>query len=285
MKNPDPRARLAAVLLIAGGAAGAAGASEVLVVGGAGANCTEDPQCINRLHPDIPMAATAAPGQTILLRTRNASDADLDPAAPRDPRLDDPGIGAVHPLTGPIRIEGAEAGDVLAVTILDIDPGPWGWTLISRIGFVTDEIPGPLRVVWKLDRKSATTEAIPGVRIPNGSFPGVVTVLPGVAEHAAMLAREEALAEAGGAVMRPHPLHASPAGVCGPEGSKRDECLRTIPRASTAGTWTSAISARASRCTSPARSTVAAWRSATCTTPRATARSPAPRSRWTPTCC
>ena len=206
-----------------------ASGAEVLVVGGEGANCMEDPQCINRLHPAIPMAARAMPGQKILLKTRDASDTDLDPAAPADPRMQDPQLGSVHPLTGPIHIEGAEAGDVLAVTLLDIDPGPYGWTLISRIGFVTDQVPGPLRVLWNLDRQSATTEAIPGVRIPNGSFPGVVTVLPGPREHAAMLAREEQLAEAGGAVMRPHPLHATPAEVCGPGAAHMDACLRTIP--------------------------------------------------------
>lgn len=206
-----------------------AGAEEILVVGGEGADCREDPQCINRLHPALPMTATAKPGQKILLRTRDASDTNLDPSAPPDPRMEDPELGSVHPLTGPIRIEGAEAGDVLAVTLLDIEPGPWGWTLISSIGFVSDEIPGPLRATWNLDRHSATTDAIPGVRIPNGSFPGVVTVLPGPEEHAAMLAREEALAEAGGTVLRPHPLYATPAAVCGPEGTHADECLRTIP--------------------------------------------------------
>jgi formamidase len=73
------------------------------------------------------------------------------------------------------------------------------------------------------------TDDIPGVRIPNGSFPGVVTVLPGAKQHAEMLAREAELAAAGGAVRLPHALHASPAEVCGPDGSKKDECLRTIP--------------------------------------------------------
>jgi formamidase len=204
-------------------------ASEVLVVGGEGSNCNEDPQCINRLHPDIPMTARAKPGQRILLRTRNASDFNLDPAAPPDPRLGDAQFGTVHPMTGPIHIEGAKAGDVLAVTLLNIDPGPFGYTVITGGGFVTDVIEGPNRVLWRLDRDSAVTDDIPGVRIPNGSFPGVVTVLPGAKQHAEMLAREAELAAAGGAVRLPHALHASPAEVCGPDGSKKDECLRTIP--------------------------------------------------------
>jgi formamidase len=84
-------------------------------------------------------------------------------------------------------------------------------------------------VLWQLDRTRAVTADIPGVRVPNASFPGIVTVLPGREQLDAMLAREEELADAGGAVFRPHPLHASPAEVCGPEGSHRDECLRTLP--------------------------------------------------------
>ena len=47
----------------------------VVVVGGTGADCIEDPGCVNRLHPDIPMVVSAEPGQTILFHTRDARDA------------------------------------------------------------------------------------------------------------------------------------------------------------------------------------------------------------------
>ena len=204
--------------------------NEIVVVGGTGRHCGEDPGCINRLHPQIPMAARAVPGQTILFKARNASDFDLDPdSSYDDPRAGDPQIGTVHPLAGPVHIEGGEAGDVLAVTLLDIDPGPFGYTVVSPIGFISDHITGSLRVLWQLDRTEAVTADIPGVRVPNASFPGVVTVLPGREQLDAMLAREEELADAGGAVFRPHPLHASPAAVCGPEGTHKEECLRTLP--------------------------------------------------------
>ena len=216
------------VLLVA--ALSQAPSREIVVVGGEGRNCGEDPGCINRLHPAIPMAARAAPGQTILLKTRNALDTNLDPASTADePWAEDPLLGAVHALTGPVHIEGAEPGDVLAVTILDIDPGPFGFTVVSPIGFISDRISAPLSVLWNLDRTQAVTEAIPGVRIPNASFPGVVTVLPGQEQLTAMLAREAELAEAGGSVFLPHAAFAKPAEICGLEGSHRDECLRTIP--------------------------------------------------------
>jgi formamidase len=202
---------------------------EILVIGGEGANCQEDPHCINRLHPAIPMTSRAHRGQTIVMHTRNAGDYDLDPDAQEDPRRSDPQVGAVHPLTGPVHVQGARAGDVLAVHLRDIKPGPWAWSTITGSGLVSDVIPGPIYVRWKLGRDSATSNDIPGVSIPNASFPGVVTVLPGPEQHAAMLAREAALAKTGAKVFSPHPLHASPAGVCGPEGTHRDECLRTIP--------------------------------------------------------
>ena len=189
----------------------------------------------------IPAASTAsipksqwprppAPGQTILFKARNASDFDLDPESTYDdPRAGDPQIGTVHPLAGPVAIEGAEAGDVLAVTLLDIDPGPYAYTSVSPIGFVSDHVSGALRVVWRLNRTEAVTDDIPGVRVPNASFPGIVTVLPGREQLDAMLAREAELAEAGGAVFSPHALHASPAEVCGPNGTHAEECLRTLP--------------------------------------------------------
>ena len=203
---------------------------DVLVVGGTGWHCGEDPQCFNRLHPDIPMTAHALPGQTILLRTRNSADLQLDPDSTYvDPRDADPVRGTVHPLTGPVHIEGAEPGDVLAVTILDIDPGPFGATRITPNAFIGDHIPGPFNVTWRLNRREAVSDALPGVRIPNASFPGIVTVLPGPEQHAGALDREAALSAAGGAVGLPQPIHASPAEICGPEGSRREECLRTGP--------------------------------------------------------
>ncbi len=221
---------VSSVLVLLVGSTGQAQAQEIVELGDRSANCHEDPACFNRLHPAIPMAARARPGATIVLHSRNASDFDLDPQAPPDPRDGDVGKGTVHPLTGPVHIEGGEPGDVLKVRILDIAPGPWAYTIITPNGFVSDEIEGPLRVLWRLNRDFAVSDDLPGVRIPNRSFPGIVTVLPGPSQHAQMMAREAALWEAGGAVSPPTYLtHASPREICGAGGSHSGECLRTIP--------------------------------------------------------
>ncbi len=215
--------------LLLGGCSRDASAQEIVELGDRSANCQEDAACINRLHPAIPMAARAKPGATIVFHTRNATDFDLNPNALPDPRDGEAG-GTVHPLTGPVHIEGAEPGDVLKVRILDIAPGPWAFTIIASIGFLGDTIEGPLRVLWKLNRDYAVSDDLPGVRIPNRSFPGIVTVLPGPDQLAEMMKREAELLDAGGSVMPPtHVTHASPREVCGEGGSHAGECLRTIP--------------------------------------------------------
>ncbi len=227
---PNRISTVGGALLLLTALAPPARSQEVVAVGDRSAPCHEDAACINRLHPAIPMAARARPGDTLVLHARNASDFDLDPEAPPDPRAGDPGYGTVHPLTGPVHIEGAEPGDVLKVRILDIAPGPWAYTSISPIGFLSDEIEGPLRVRWRLNRDHAVSDDLPGIRLPNRSFPGIVTVLPGPEQLAEMTAREARLLEAGGAVSPPsHVGHASPREVCGEGGSHAGECLRTIP--------------------------------------------------------
>ena len=70
---------------------------------------------------------------------------------------------------------------------------------------------------------------MPGVRIPNAGFPGIITTLPSHQQHAEFVKRESELLKAGGAVSPPEPTHASPDDLCGPQGSKRDECIRTFP--------------------------------------------------------
>ncbi|MED5462204.1 MAG: acetamidase/formamidase family protein [Pseudomonadota bacterium] len=200
-------------------------------IGGTGISCADDPACINRLHPDIPMAVRVAPGERITLRGRDASDIHLDPdefsvaeASPRE------GFGVVHPLVGPVFIEGAIVGDTLAVTIEAIDPGPVGWTSASPFGFAGDAVGSESRfVVWRLNDRYAESEAIPGVKIPNASFPGVIVTLPGPDLLDDVLDREARLAEAGGAVFLPDTELAEPTSLCGEEGSRSGECLRTIP--------------------------------------------------------
>lgn len=202
-----------------------------VTVGGTQHSCAEDAGCINRFHSDIPMAARARPGERIVMIGRDASDIHLDPdeysVAESSPRE---GFGVVHPLVGPVHIEGARPGDVLAVTIESIEPGAVGWTSASAFGFAGDYVGSESRfIVWRLNNEFATSDALPGVRIPDGSFPGVVATLPGAQQLEHILQREQALAAAGGAVYGPDTEFAEPSSLCGAEGTRAGQCLRTIP--------------------------------------------------------
>ncbi|UCF38177.1 MAG: acetamidase/formamidase family protein, partial [Acidobacteriota bacterium] len=76
------------------------GAEEPLVLMRQGQHCTDDPNCFNRFHPDIPMNSKAKPGQLIVMDVRNAGDLELD-ASGEWTLLDPPG-STVHPITGPV---------------------------------------------------------------------------------------------------------------------------------------------------------------------------------------
>lgn len=205
--------------------------SQDVVVGGTGATCLEDPACMNRFHPGIPMAATAKPGESIKFQTRDAADilgtvANQPAARPVNPPIE---FGRIHPVTGPVHIEGAKAGDTLAVTITKITPGNYAWTSAGSFGFASDLSPGEILVMWDLTDEFATSPDLPGVKIPNAGFPGIMATLPGPDDLPKILAREATLAKAGGTVSLPDSSFASPSALCGAEGSAADECLRTIP--------------------------------------------------------
>jgi formamidase len=58
---------------------------------------------------------------------------------------------------------------------------------------------------------------------------GTVGVLPDKPELEKWLKREQALADAGGAVLTPEPVDALPADLCGVDGTAKNECVRTVP--------------------------------------------------------
>ena len=195
----------------------------------AGDHCVDDSNCFNRYHPAIEAVARANPGDLIVFQTRDALDSDLtlDSVADDVTSID---LNLIHPMTGPVHIEGAKRGDVLAVELVDIEPDEYGYTVIvPGFGFLRDLFPEPHVVNWRLDRQAATSPQMPGIRVPMAAFMGSVGVLPGEPEVDAWLARESALGEAGGVALPPQPIGALPDKVCGPEGSHKEKCLRTIP--------------------------------------------------------
>jgi formamidase len=194
-----------------------------------GAHCADDPNCMNRYHPAIKPVARAQPGQLILFETRDALDSDLTVnSVGKDLGAVD--LNLVHPITGPVYIEGARRGDVLAVTLVDVDPDEYGYTtIVPGFGFLRDLYTEPFIANWKLNRMEAVSDQLPQVAIPMNGFMGTVGTMPGPGEVDAWVAREKQLGEAGGIALPPQPTGARPPQVCGPNGSHKDKCLRTIP--------------------------------------------------------
>jgi len=200
-----------------------------LVLPKTGERCANDPKCHNRWHPAIPPVAVAEPGDVVVFGTRDAFDHSLDR---RSTAADVVALNLnlVHPLTGPLYVRGAKAGDVLAVTLLDIAPDDFGYTIIvPGFGFLRDVFPNPYIVRWDLTRHGATSPDMPGVKIRFDGFMGTIGVAPGPAQTETFYQREADLAAAGGFVLSPQPLDALPAKVCGVGGTHRERCLRTIP--------------------------------------------------------
>jgi len=201
----------------------------IVVLPKTGERCANDPKCHNRWHPAIPPVAAADSGDTVVFGTRDAFDHSLD----RNSTAADVvalNLNLVHPLTGPLYVRGAKAGDVLAVTLLDVAPDDFGYTIIvPGFGFLRDVFPDPFIARWDLTRRGATSPDLPGVKVRFDGFMGTIGVAPGPAQTETYFQREAELAAAGGFVLGPQPLDALPAKVCGVGGAHSERCLRTIP--------------------------------------------------------
>ncbi|MEM7408578.1 MAG: acetamidase/formamidase family protein [Pseudomonadota bacterium] len=178
----------------------------------------------NRWHPDIEPIATVAPGETIRLETRDASDGQIQPGM-TIADLDGLDTRVAHPVTGPVAVAGAVPGDLLEVEFVDIVAEPYGWTRIRPgAGFLREHISGPFLAHWHAADGFARSAQVPGVRIPEGAFMGTSAVAPSLEEVAAWNAREQAVRDAGGIAPGPDVTDAVPA-----TGAPASSGLRTIP--------------------------------------------------------
>ncbi len=140
-------------------------------------------------------------------------------------------LGPVHPLTGPIYVNGAEPGDLLEVKIQGIQPAKVGYTVHAPgFGFLRDLFPAPHIVQWELSGGFAQSRDLPGIRIPGAPFMGVMGVAPSKELRESTRAREAALAARGGFALPPDRSGAVPTL---PEIMQHG--LRTIPPRETAG--------------------------------------------------
>jgi formamidase len=188
----------------------------------------------NRWHEAIEPVVEVDPGDLVIYETRDAFDGQLD-ARSTASDVADAVLGPVHPLTGPVFVKGAEAGDLLEAEIVGIDPDPWdqwGYTVeVPGFGFLRDDFPEPFIVHWRLQGSDyAESEQLPGVRIPCAPFPGVFGLAPSAELRRQATEREAELAARGGMALPPDPEGAVPS-----DAAIAREALRTVPPRETAG--------------------------------------------------
>ena len=132
----------------------------------------------NRWSRTIPPVLRVPSGAVIEVETKEASDEQISATSTVEDFLN-MDSSKVHPLTGPVYVEGAEVGDVLAVTLLEIEPLGWGWTgARPGGGFLPDIAQEPFLKTFQIDKGATTTRFSDTISIPIKPFPGVMGVAP-----------------------------------------------------------------------------------------------------------
>lgn len=136
----------------------------------------------NKWSSTIEPVLTVPSGSVIQAETSEASDGQLHKNATLDDliNLD---FGPIHPLTGPVYVEEAEVGDILAVDIIDIQLHEYGWqAIVSGFGFLSDRFKDPKLSIHEIDKNSNSIIFKDKVKIPLKPFPGVMGVAPNTTE-------------------------------------------------------------------------------------------------------
>jgi amidase len=127
------------------------------------------------LSRDLPPVVTIAPGEVVIFETLDAASGKLKTLedaltifAPKE---------QANPATGPVSIRGAEPGDNLVVTVLDIQLGERGHTRIRRgAGVITDELNPPRALLIPV--RDGVVHFTDRIRFPARPMVGVIGTAP-----------------------------------------------------------------------------------------------------------
>jgi acetamidase/formamidase len=132
----------------------------------------------------IPPALEVDSGADVELHVRDAGDEQIgrDSGAEAVTALD---FSHVNPVSGPVFVKDAKPGDVLAVEILELRPGDWGWTaIIPGFGLLADEFPDPWLRISRVEEDAGRVRFSERVTLPFEPFPGTIGVaLPEPGPH------------------------------------------------------------------------------------------------------
>ena len=126
----------------------------------------------------IPPVLTVPSGAVVEVFTQEATGGQLSPESTVEAiaNLD---FDPIHALTGPIAVEGAEPGDVLAVTLHEIEVGDWGFAaIVPGFGFLADLFTEPYLKIFELGPDATHAVFNERIRVPLAPFPGVLGVAP-----------------------------------------------------------------------------------------------------------
>ncbi len=137
-----------------------------------------------------PPALTVPAGSIVELALRDGSNGQVGPTTVAADllALD---LSKMDPLTGPVWVEGARAGDALVVDVLEISLAAVGWSaIIPGLGLLANKFPGPYVRAWVLCPgevhvggghrfKLAPMLGVVGVAPPPGRYPSTVPTAAG----------------------------------------------------------------------------------------------------------
>ena len=136
----------------------------------------------NKFSSLIPPVLKVKSGSVIKADAYEASDNQLH----RNATLEDLiniDFGPIHAMTGPVYVEEAEVGDILAVDLLKVELGDYGWqAIVGGFGFLTERFPNPKLNVHEIDVINKTTMFNDKIKIPLKPFPGIMGVAPNTEE-------------------------------------------------------------------------------------------------------
>ena len=126
----------------------------------------------------LPARVRVKSGDTVIFETLEASAGQIHASSNSD-AVTTLSFDPIHPLTGPVYVEGAEPGDGLEVVVVSIKHSGWGWNaVIPGFGLLGAEFPDPYLHHYKLTGNRCIFRD--DIVIPYEPFCGVMGVGPAV---------------------------------------------------------------------------------------------------------
>jgi len=135
-------------------------------------------QTHNKFSSAIPPVIKVPSGSVIDVYTQEASAGQIhcgdDVEVLKDLKFE-----PIHPLTGPVYVEGAAPGDVLKVKLHKIELVDCGWnSILPGFGFLADKFTEPYLRTYEMKAGDTHIRFNDKINVPLNPFPGVMGVAP-----------------------------------------------------------------------------------------------------------